>query len=106
VTLLGVVLTLALVAAVTVKARGQGGSISMDDPRLDGMLASGALTVAGALVGFLLGLFGCNRKDRRKGFALLGILLSALAIFLLLLTYLFSEPVVVYRTAPYGMLGL
>jgi hypothetical protein len=106
VTLLGVVLTLALVVAVTVKARGQGGSVSMDDPRLDGMLCSGVLTVVAAVVAFLLGLLGCNRKDRSKRFGLLGVLLSALALLVLFLTFLFSEPIVVYRTAPYGMLGL
>jgi hypothetical protein len=78
----------------------------MDDPRLDGMLCSGVLTVVAAVVGFLLGLVGCNRKDRSKRFGLLGVLLSALALLVLVLAFLFSEPIVVYRTAPYGMLGL
>ena len=105
VTALGMVATLVLAMTVRIQARGQG-SIAIDDTRFEGMVCSGVSTLLLAVLGILLGLFGCNRKDRSKRFGLLALLLSGLTILVLGLTYLLSDPLVVYRTSPYGMLGL
>ena len=97
------VLTLVLAFAMTLQARRQGGKISFEDPLLDGMLCAGVLSGLLALVGVPLSLASLNRKDRRRLFGLIALVLNVVMLLALALGYLASEPVEVYRTAPYGL---
>jgi hypothetical protein len=104
---LALAVTLVTAVCVAVKAQSQGGSIPLEG-LFEIMVCSGLLTAPLALIGLLLGLAGCNRKDRSKRLGALAVLVNGLAILVLVLGFLAarSGQIQVYRTSPYGMLGL
>ena len=104
---LGLVGTLVTAACVALQARSQGGSVPVEGV-FTTMTCSALLTAPLAVAGLVLGLAGCNRRDRSKRLGVLAVVVNGVAILVLVLGILAARngQIQVYRTSPYGMLGL
>ena len=105
-TALCLVVTLVTGVWAVIRAETQGGSIPLEG-LFSTMACAGLLTAPLAVVGLLLGLAGCNRKDRRRRLGALAVLVNGLAILFLVLGFLAwsNGPYRVIRTSPYGLVG-
>ena len=103
---LGLLTTLAAGTGAVIEALSTGGMMPLEG-LFTTMTCSGILTAPLALVGLLLGLAGCNRKDRRRRLGAFAVIVNGLAVLILVLGFLAwaNAPVQVFRTSPYGLVG-